>query len=310
MSVLLPFTSWATDNTGNEVPNAFTTLHSYPDTIVLSENVNNFNFEPLLSTATAAYATTNIQVVGYITPGETITIQSDLGTIVLTASTTPTINEFYTEAVTTSTPVYLASVAYSIADALNQSLAFNNNYNISLTGSQVTITAKQYGELPDMISSTASANILVLSFGGVSEYESQNVIDYQGFAQVYVGRENYSEIVDKYSSQLVDTYTLDTMSSDVNVVFPVVKNFIEPLRPNKILTPNENYYAMDLGLTDTGVSINELDSFGNKMRVLIPYFVAYGDSFKYITNGQRKNFVRGVSPVRWMQLGAFDYLMP
>jgi len=310
MSVLLPFTGWATDNSANEVPNAFTTLHSYPANIVLSENVNNFKFEPLLSTSTPAYARTTIQVIGYVAVGETISIQSDLGTIVLTASVTPTVNEFYTEAVTTSTPTYLAAVAYSIADAISQSLAFNSNYNISLTGTQVTVTAKQYGELPDMTSSTTSANVFVLSFGGVSEYESQNVIDYQGFAQVYAGRENYQETVNKYDSQLLDSYILDTGMADVNTVFPVVKNFIEPVKPYKVLTPNENYYAMDLGLTNTGLAVEELDSFGNKKRVLIPYFVAYGDSFKYITNGQRKNFVRGVSPVRWMQLGAFDYLMP
>ena len=310
MSVLLPYTSWATDNGANEVPNAFTTLHSYPATIVLSENVNNFNFEPLLSTASPAYAITNIQVIGYVTPGETITIQSALGTITLTASVNPTVNEFYTEAVATATPLYLSQVAYSIADTINQSLAFNTNYNTSLSGTQVTVTAKQYGELPDMTSSTSSANINVLAFGGVAEYESQTVIDYQGFAQIYAGRENYNETVNKYNSQLLDTFILDTGQSDTDVVFPVVKNFIEPLLPDKVLTPSSNYYAMDLGVTNTGATINDLDSFGNKKRLLIPYFVAYGDSFKYVTNGQRKNFVRGVSPVRWMQLGAFDYLMP
>ena len=310
MSVLLPFTSWATDNGQNEVPNAFTTLHSYPAEIILSENINNFKFEPLLSTSTPSYAYTIIQITGYVAVGETITINSTLGTIVLTASVTPSVNEFYTESVATTAPAYLQAVAYSIADAINSNLAFNNNYNISISGTTVTVVAKQYGERPDMVSSDTSASINTISFGGVSEYESQNYIDYQGFAQVYVGRENFRDTVNKYTSLLIDEYILDSGQSDVNAVFPVINNFVEPILPYKVLTPSQNYYGMDLGLTNTGLPINDLDSFGNKKRLLIPYFVAYGDSFKYVTNGQRKKFVRGVSPVRWVQLGAYDQLMP
>jgi len=311
MSILLPNTSWATDNSANEITGAYTSLTASPSEITLSENINNFSFEPLTSPIAPTKASVLINTIDYVSVGDTVTITSTLASVTLTASSTPSSNEFYTESVSINTPAYLSQVAASIADALTQSVSFNNNYDIELLGYNVVVTAKQYGDLYDFTASDTSTGLVTYTVAGTSEFESQNVIDYQGFCEVYIGSYPYAGIVDKYECTLVDDYILDTELNSVNVNIPVVGNFVEPITPNKILTSyTTNYFAMDQGLTDTGAVISNVDAFGNTKLMLRPYFVAYGDSFKYVTNGQRKKYIRGVSEMKWVQLGAFDKLLP
>ncbi len=310
MPILLPNSGWSNNNVGNELAGAFTSLTEYPAEITLSENVNNFKFEPLLSGTLGNKANALMQVTAYVPVGSTVTITSQYATATLTASANPSASEFYTSATPIATPAYLQQVAYSIADTLNQMLSFSTNYEIGLLGTQISILAKQSGSNYDTTTVASGAYIFTLDIAGNAEFESQTVIDYKGFIEVYVGNQSYADSVDKYTCIKVDEYVLDTATDDVNINVPVVSDFVEPILPVKVLTPSANYFAMDSGVTGSGAVIPSEDAYGNAKFLLRPYFLAYGDSFKYVINGQRKKYIRGVSPIRWVQLGAFDKLMP
>lgn len=306
---LLPYSAWYNTNQANEVPNAVTTLQASPMAITLSENINNFKFNPTL-TGTGFHAYTVAQVVSVVPVGAEITIETEFGNVTLTASLTPSVNEFWT-AVSPPTPDYFRHVVESIADTLSQYLIIKNNYTVAINGTTIGVTAKQYGTLYDMNVLSTDSSIFIYTNVGVEFYESQKYIDYQGFAQVFIGDEVYSQNVNKYNSSLVDEYIIDSGKFKVNATFPVVGNFVEPILPIKISpTTAANYYAMDMGVDHNGLSVLSLDAYGKHKRILIPYFVTYGDSFKYVKNGQRKKYVRGVSAVKWVQLGAYDMLMP
>lgn len=291
--------------------NYATILNDEPAEITLSENVNNFKFEPAL-TGGGAKSLLLVQPLNYVAVGATITITSNYGSMVLTASATPSANEFWTNAtVVTPTAAYLQQVAESIADAINQNISFNNSYIISLNSPNVTVYAKQYGSAFNFTASTSTpSTIYVFASAGSSYYESDNLTDYSCWAELYIGSTDYADTINKYEMEFVDKYIIDSAKNEANLAPSVVGDYVEPILPYRNNVSAYLAYLLDKGQFSDGTLYPQLDHFGNQKKHLKPYFILYGDSFRYITNGQKKRYTKGCSKIRWVQLGAFDKLLP
>lgn len=289
---------WNT-NAAHQKADALTTLEGFAAEITLSENIRNFLFEPVETTAgTEIKAACVVALNGYVAPGETITFQFVGFTIILTAAIAPTSGEFWTQS-TAPIPVnsiYTGKVIESIMDALNQILSVRNSYTTNyFGGSSFGIFAKEYGTQFNVSGTSTTAQFFINSGPGSPKYQSQSKIDYSAFAWLYVGKELFASQVDKFAALEVDFYTVDSAQSPANIAFGVAGDYVQPVLPQKKLTPANDFYLMD----------NGMDRF-----VLRPYFVVYGDSWREIANGQKRQFVKGVTPVRWVQLGALDALRP
>lgn len=311
MSIIIPF-SWNNNNSGNEKADTKTTLTVSPAEVTLSENMKSLTFEPVETTTTQSKATLIISIYQFIAEDETITFSFLDSNLILTAKVLPTSGEFLTESVAPTGAAlneYFATVAESIADTLKQILSFDANYTILVTGAQIGIEANSYGSEFN-ISATSTAIIYNTSIAGSSKFLSQNVIDYSAFAELYIGSEVFAENVDKFLSIPIDEYLIDSSTKKASISVNPVGDFVQPILPIKQPTQSSDFFIMDTGTTGAGVTIPTEDENGLQRFVLRPYFVVYGDSFRFIENGQRKRFVKGVSPVRWVQLGSFDKIRP
>jgi hypothetical protein len=305
--------NWNSNNSANKKLDAKSVLTESPNEITLSENVKVLRFSPVESSVSQNKAMCQLAVFAFIPEGETITFSFLDSLITLTASTTPTSGEFLTESVAPSAAllsVYLESVSESISDTLEQILSFGSNYIISMAGASIGVMAKSYGEKFNISSSSSAAGIYNQSTTGTSKYLAQNVIDYSAFADLYVGFESFSSQVNKFSSILIDRYLVPSGESEASILLNPVGDYVSPILPLRSLSKSSDFLVMDSGVSGAGLSVPSEDENGGKAFLLRPYFVVYGDSFRYISNGQRKRIVKGVSPVRWVQLGALDELRP
>ena len=308
MAIILP--NWQSNNSGQEESGAITSLSSFPDEVILSGNTSNFQFslKPALQPFQKAFLFINIGA--YIQEGETLEITSSVATTKIEASSLPSNGEFFTEASPTATAQYLQKVAQSIADALKQSLTFSNNYIIILQNSGVVLSALEYGSQFDISAVSSSPSIALQSDIGTSRFQSQNYIDYSAIATLYVGNEKFCTTVDKYAAIEIDNYTISSYKELSNLVVNTMSDFVAPVLPIKQTAPSSDFFAMDSGTTGAGVSIASEDEFGEKRFVIRPYFLVYSDEYRYKKGGEKKRYVTGVSPVRWVQLGAVDSLQP
>tara|TARA_R100000951_G_C2646018_1_gene182589 strand:- start:537 stop:2282 length:1746 start_codon:yes stop_codon:yes gene_type:complete len=306
--------SWSQSNIAQEKSTSITTLTSSPMDVVLSENIANFKFNPVEKSGFPVKAYGFLQVIGHIIPGETITISSNLTSITLTASTTPGASEFYTEAFPPTGPaliVYLETVAESIADTMNQSLSLFNNYSVTIINSQITVEANEFGENPSFNQfNSNSPNITTFNQRGTSKYTSQDVISYSAFCNIFVGEELYGSIVNKDASVFASTKIIDSGKKEANINANVVSNYVNHILPIKSLVPFDGYAGLDDGFMSNNNPIPNTDIYGNRKYICRPYFVEYGDKFRYVKNQAKKSFTKGISEVKWVQLGAFDKLMP
>jgi len=267
---------WNT-NGAHQKTDALTTLEGFAAEITMSENLRNFLFEPVETTAgteTKAYCLVALN--GYVEPGETITFQFVGFSIILTAAIAPTSGEFWTEATAPIpvTSVYTSKVIESIMDALNQILSVRNSYTINyFGGSSFGIFAKEYGTQLNVSGTSTTAQFFINYAPGSPKYQSQSKLDYTAFAWLYVGNEVFASQVDKFAALEVDAYTVPSAQDAVNLAVGVAGDFVQPVLPQKKLTPANNFYSMD----------NGTDRF-----ILRPYFVVYGDSYREVTNGQKK----------------------
>jgi hypothetical protein len=288
--------NWNNSNAANEKTGALVSLTGTPAEITTGSNVRTFTWTPNAASGTAARAYLGIIVANHINEGETITITALDSTISLTASTAPSSGEFWTTATApTNLAAYTEQVAESIADSLQNIAFITTNFDIYSTASQAALTAKQTGSKFDITGAASQAGTIWFSTGaGADEYLTQEKRDYFTFADVYVGTELFAQSVDKFAAELVDSYLLDTETMETNAFASSVKHRISPILPEKQLSGT--------------IIPQQLDSAN--LAILRPYFVVYGDSYRYKANGQRKKYTKGVSAVRWVQVGANDALRP
>lgn len=304
--------SWNNNNAASEKSSALTQLKEFAAEITTSSNMRAFKFEPKPSATPAVNAVLGMVVFAYVPVDTTLTVNV-LGTsITLTAKEAPTAGEFLT---TTSAPTnlsdYLELVAESIADALNQTAFINTNYTVTLNGNNIALEAIQAGEKFNISASVSTNVIFTTNVNGSEAFDSQALIDYFGFVDVYVGNQVFAESVNKYEAILIDSYPVDTESNTVEIGIDSPRNWVNKVLPIRQPSGANEFYQMDKGTSAAGVVIPSEDAQTEAVNLILrPYFLVYGDSYRFVENGQRKRFVRGVSPIRWVQLGALDKLHP
>jgi len=310
---LIPST-WLQDNSRQEKSNAITTLISVPNKITLSENMSNFKFKPVKTGYTPQNSTAIIQIGAYVPIGTEVVMRSGAVSIVLTASLTPSTNEFITTAIPpigSQLVEYVQMVAESIADTLNQSLALFNNYSVLIFNGAASVTANRADSYYDFTTLTTTSNsILLINQLGAAEFLSQEQIGYTSFCNIYVGSQLYDSVVQKNDCIYAGTKLIDSSTQESNIAASSVGNYLNHILPLKSLTPFDGFYQMDKGVSSGGLVIPNEDDFGTVNLLLRPYFLEYGDKFSYVENQTKKSYTKGVSEIRWMQLGSFDELLP
>lgn len=299
------------NNSRGEKSSAMTTLIDAPHKITLSENASTFRFAPVATGNRPTESNCTIQVTSYVPVGESITLKGNRTSIVITASTTPNNNQF----LTTATPPtnrrqlqeYKNNVAESIADTLEQYSTMRNNYSITLSNNTVTITANTSDSDYNFTTSTTSTtSIVMVNQLAVEEFLNQEKIGYTAFCNIYTSDRVYDSVIPKDKSIFVGSMIFDATTTDAFVSANSVKDYLEHILPIKSFVPFDGFYRMEQGLTSSGTVIQK----DNLKFIMRPYFLEYGDRYSYVENHAKKNFVKGVSEVRWMQLGAFDKLLP
>lgn len=269
------------------------TLTKQAKDIALSENMMNYEFTPTVSNPTATIARLEFRPIGNIAVNQLLTITNAQGdSVSLRSSFTPTYNQFWTEAASTSFE-YRVKVAQSIVYELQNS-TFGRNYSVRANSEYIVIEALSNGNEYSMTVTLPSNFQLISNTVGQDRYNAEAFIDYSLYGEVYAMTGLYGQTQDRFTGALMGSFTLPFNGEPVNVdVSGYIKDQVDIVLPAKRF----NY----------GVGIKELDV--NAVNpILRPYFVLYGDYYRFAVNGEKKRFVAGVTDVKWVQSGNFDLL--
>ena len=261
--------------------------------ISLSENMMTYTFTPTVSNISAPIARLEFRPIGNIANGASITLTNVLGeTITITASSSPSFGQFWTTPTLTSFE-YRVRVAQSIVYELQNS-TFGRNYSIRANSEYVVIEALTNGTEYTITPSLPVNFQLISNIAGQDRFNAEAYIDYSLYGEVYAMTGLYGQTQDRFTGKLMGSFTLPFNGEAVNVdVSGYVKDQVDINLPRKRF----NY----------GVGITELD-VNAVTPILRPYFVLYGDYYRFSPNGDKKKFVAGVSDVKWVQSGNFDLL--
>lgn len=266
-------------------------LFREPNKFVASENMIAYEFLPTEINSLATYSSITINVIDAVAPSETIQIQAFNNNITLIASLTPTTNEFFTP--NSGTFNNRVITAEQIANELSNNLAFSQYYNVSSQDFTIIITAKVYGSGYD-ITFTGTSNIVEISnVSGSDKYKYNQYTDFNNYYTIYVAplQSEYGVDQDKYLYTPASEYQIPFSSTSLNFnVNEVIKNYVEHVLPTKKL--------------NIGFSVKELDKVTDKLPILRAFFVEWGSVYRYITNGESKKNIQGVTSIRWVQCGA------
>lgn len=287
--------SWDTLGTAQAVNTATSSVQflSEPDEITASENLQRFRFTPRVVNLAATAARVELLVTAGTPVASTFVISGNGVTVTLTSSATPSFDEFYSD--NTNTAVARARVAQAIAAELTNNLAFNTYYETHSEDNRIIIEARDLGSAYDLTVTTLPASIITfINSAGSSIYDYQSYIDYSTFTEFYIGYGEYGNVVNRLDFDLIGNIDIPFSSDVSNInINGATKNYVDIELPYK--RPN------------VGLSIKELDEEAynaGRMPILRPYFVLYGDSFRYSANGEKKKILQGVSSVLWVQNAA------
>lgn len=273
-----------------EDPNSNFTLYSEPKQITFSENNRAFQFSGVTESTSPIISQNYILIptTATISVGDTITISNDLIDITLVGSLTlKYFTDFYVGGTHEDT---LDSLYYT----LSNNIAVTNYYEIFRDNSLIILRGKDYGPKYDLSISSSNASISFsqcATFGcGTNKFKYDSLIDYKGFVEVYIPREDAVDIFfgnnhDKLNYIKIDEYLLPFVEGDSKIKIEIPKNYLEAELP------------------DYGLDFNQLNGH------LKPYFISYGDSQRFTKNFRRNKNLKGVSSVRWTQIGAVDTLL-
>lgn len=296
MGLKIPM-AWRQNNNANyNTPNTSFTFSEQPSELSAAENNITFELNPITS-GTGLKARVELQVTGNIAAGEQFEIEFFLTTIKLTASTTPTVNEFVTSAFSGLT--YRRNTAVAIASEIEKSNLVSNYYNVSTNEDIIIIEAKQAGTQFVINYLTRPINTLILfNQVGTSRFHIENPIDYQAFAEVWVVNGDYGTVINKNNNAVLADTLFFNPTDDGKISFninEIVRDYVDIVLPTKRL--------------DTLPNLTELDKVG-ETKIMTAYFVVFGDSYRHVLNGDRKMYPQGVSQLRWVQNAAFNKLNP
>ena len=299
--------AWLDNNNQLTKGTLYSTINSNPKLFTASENISNFIFNntPIVGTPTKTRLTLNVFGLPSTSTGS-IYLKNSFMTIVLTASNTPSTNQFYNNG-TGVTAADRAVRGESIAYELRNNLTFNQYYNVWNQGATVFIEARVAGTEYNFDDTLLTTNLTLL--GGVSRtlitgsntYLYQSLLDYSAWVEVYVAEGIYGENINKRNSILTDVYSIPPFNQDrwaINVS-DSIKSYVDVVLPTKRLTPVLAVKELD----------KQLDFNGNPiLPVVRPYYIVYGYEQRFAAGLEKKKFVTGQSRVNWLLNGAFGIL--
>jgi len=297
MSNLILPAAWLYDNNQHTRNGAHPFLLSgSPDELRLAENHLTYSFTPQIVNPTANKAKLIFTVTANVASGLIFNIISSFIDVTLTSSYTPSFGEFYTQAALVGLP-YRSRVAESIAYELLNNITFTNYYDVEVLDATVTITAKENGNDYTFTTVTLPTGCTLGSNTvGQLKFSAEDFIDYSIFLQVYKLNGDYGSVLNRYDATLVDTLYLPFKGTieEVNIN-GLIKDYVDIILPTKLNSALFNYKEMDRN---------------QEIPILTSYFIVWGDSYRYVENGDRKNFTQGVSKIGWCQNGASNLLNP
>lgn len=286
--------SWNNQSNSQQLAsNPLATLLREPEEITASENMQRFVLRAYTNNPSANKSAATLSVDGNLDFNIPATLVVNGGgvSVTLVASNTPSYGQFFSNnGFTTLDRIRLAQ---SIAYELQNNLAFNNIYEVEAVGTQIIIRAREYGSLDLTFTLPVNMSLIAVVTGG-SLYSYNVVQDYTSFTEVYVGWDVFGATPNRNTYNQVGVLDIPFDGNEIEyTVNSLTKNYVDVVFPVKKLNQS--------------ISINKLDEIAinsGKDPILRPYFTVFGDSYRYVTNGEKKRIVQGCSSVRWVQNAA------
>lgn len=214
-------------------------------------------------------------------------------------SLTPSFNEIVT--FSTNTVQNQQNVAEAIAYELQNDPFVALNYEVYSDANDIYINSKSFST--DFNISFASTNLsysfVVSNTPASPRYFYEAPIDYNTFFRIFVDDSTlFGDPINRVAFEEVGELLLQPTSSSIN-------HFVQQYTANEV-----SYNLPQRNFTPQNFLYTALDITAGTKKHLKPYYVLYGDSFRYTTNGDIKFRTVGVSEIRWVQVGNKDILNP
>lgn len=279
-------------------------LVSQPPYVGVAENVMSYKFTPKVFPIAGNLAYMQIAIVGHALNGSIFTLTNSNGdSITLVASTTPSAGQFltFTSGTSLSTQFRIGqSIMYELMDTV-----FGQFYDIWVQSNILHIRALNYGSQFTLgFSGIPGALVITSNVAGSSLYQIDNYIDYSLYAEVFVTNASQALSgtttnvvggnVDRFASIEVGQISLPYYGADwLFNVDGYLKDYVGIVVPSK--NPNFN------------VEFEELDK-GQEFPIMRGYFMTTGDSFRYVSGGEKKRMINACTDVQYVQNGALDLM--
>jgi len=300
--------SWLLNNNQQIKAGAtYSTISSNPKLFSSSENVANYIFNNTTTGTPSIRTRLVLTVVGLpSTTTGSITLKNAFSTVILTASDTPSVNQWFNNG-SGVTALDRSVRAESIAYELRSNLIFNQYYNVWSQGATIFIEARINGSDYNFDTVILSSELILLggmtasNTNGTDTYNWQSLIDYNAFVEVYVAEGIYGQTINKNFSILTDMLNItgyDTPTWAINVA-DSVKHYVDIVLPTKRTSPVVVVKELD----------KQLDSFGNALLPVVrPFYTVWGFERRFAEGLEKKKAITGVSDVRFVLNGAFGLL--
>lgn len=299
--------AWLDNNSQLTKGTLYAQIGNSPKLFTASENISNFIFNNTPVVGTPVKTRLVMTVFGLpSTSTGSIYLKNSFMSVVLTASNTPSTNQFYNNGAGV-TAAERAIRGESIAYELRNNLTFNQYYNVWNQGATVFIEARVAGTEYNFDTSILTTNLTLL--GGVSQtytagtntYLYQSLLDYSTWVEVYVANGVYGQNINKRNSILTDIYSISPFndaSFAINLT-DSIKPYVDVVLPTKRNTPTLVVKELD----------KQLDTNGNPiLPVVRPYYITYGYEQRFGAGLEKKKFVTGQSRINFLLNGAFGIL--
>ncbi len=286
----------------------YSVIGSNPKLFSASENIINYVFNNTTTGLTPVNTRLVLTVVGLpSTTTGSITLKNSFNTVKLTASNTPSVNQWFNNG-TDVTALGRSVRAESIAYELRSNLTFSQYYNVWSQGAVIYIEARVAGTAYNFDTVLLSSELILLggmlasNTNGTNTYNWQSLIDYNAFCEVYVAEGIYGQTINKNNSILADQLNItgyDTASWAINIS-DSIKPYVDIVLPTKRTTPVVVVKELD----------KQIDPISGDalLPVVRPFYTVWGFEQRFGVGLEKKKFITGVSDVRFVLNGAFGLL--
>lgn len=285
----------------------YSAIGSNPKMFSASENIINYVFNNTTTGITPVNTRLVLTVVGLpSTATGSITLKNSFNTVKLTASNTPSVNQWFNNG-SGVTALDRSVRAESIAYELRSNLIFSQYYNVWSQGAVIYIEARVAGTAYNFDTGILSSELILLggmlasNTNGTNTYNFQDLIDYNAFVEVYVAEGVYGQTINKNNSILADQLNITgyaTPNFAINIA-DSIKPYVDIVLPTKRTSPVVVVKELD----------KQIDSFGDAvLPVVRPFYTVWGFERRFNVGLEKKKFITGVSDVRFVLNGAFGLL--